>query len=171
MKHQNVTIRDETPEDITDITELTIAAFASLEISDHTEQHVIMALRRAGALTISLVAEVEGRVVGHIAFSPVTIADGTMGWYGLGPVSVLPALQSAGIGKALITEGLSRLQAMGANGCCLVGHPQYYTRYGFVNVSGLGVEGVPPDVFFVSSFDGNYPQGEVIFHEAFAATG
>ncbi len=170
MTTQKILIREETPEDIAAITELTIAAFATLEVSDQTEQHVITALRAAGALTISLVAEVEGKVVGHIAFSPVTIADGTTDWYGLGPVSVLPELQRVGIGKALISEGLARLKALGAKGCCLVGHPQYYSRYGFVNVSGLGIEGVPPEVFFALSFDGNYPRGEVTFHEAFTAT-
>ncbi|NLH48983.1 MAG: N-acetyltransferase [Myxococcales bacterium] len=60
-----------------------------------------------GALTISLVAEEEGKVVGHVAFSPVTIADGSESWYALGPVSVLPELQNRGIGSALIRQGLS----------------------------------------------------------------
>lgn len=164
-------IRDERPADIPAITKLTIAAFATLEVSDQTEQHVINALRRAGALTISLVAVVEGRVVGHIAFSPVTISDGTADWYGLGPVSVIPELQRKGIGTMLIKEGLSRLQTLGARGCCLVGHPDYYPRFGFVNVPDLGVEGVPPEAFFALSFDGHYPRGEVFFHEGFAATG
>ena len=163
-------IRAETPEDIEAITELTAAAFATLEISDHTEQYIITALRSAGALAISLVAEVDGRVVGHIAFSPVTIADGTTGWYGLGPVSVLPEFQRSGIGTALIIEGLSRLKARGARGCCLVGHPQYYCKFGFENFPGLGIEGVPAEVFFSLAFDGNYPQGEVTFHEGFAAS-
>lgn len=109
-------------------------------------------------------------MVGHIAFSPVTIADGTTGWYGLGPVSVLPEFQRAGIGTALIKEGLSRLKARGARGCCLVGHPQYYSKFGFENFPGLGIEGVPAEVFFSLAFDGNYPQGEVTFHEGFAAS-
>jgi len=61
-----------------------------LAISSHTEQFIIEALRDAKALTVSLVAEEHGRVVGHIAFSPVSMSDGTDGWYGLGPVSVLP---------------------------------------------------------------------------------
>ena len=73
---------------------------------------------------MSLVAEVDGRVVGHIAFSPVAMSDGTNHWYGLGPVSVLPQCQRRGIGKALIQEGLARLKELGAKGCCLVGHPQ-----------------------------------------------
>jgi putative acetyltransferase len=56
---------------------------------------------------------------------------------------------------------------MGAKGCCLVGHPDYYPRFGFRNVPQLTYEGVPPEVFFALSFDGNYPKGKVIFHEAF----
>jgi putative acetyltransferase len=72
---------------------------------------------------------VDGCVVGHIAFSPVTLSDGTRNWYGLGPVSVLPAYQRQGIGRALIWEGLSRLKEMNARGCCLVGHPDYYPMF------------------------------------------
>lgn len=103
-----ILIRSETAADIDAITEVTVAAFQTLEISNRTEQFIVAALRAAGALTLSLVAELDGRVVGHVAFSPVTILDGTPDWYGLGPVSVLPACQRQGIGKALIREGLSR---------------------------------------------------------------
>jgi len=124
-----------------------------------------------GSLTLSLVAAVDGRVVGHIAFSPVPISDGTENWYGLGPVSVLPEYQRGGIGKALIREGLSRLQKLNAKGCCLVGHPQYYGKFGFRNVAGLVIEGVPPEVFFALAFDGRFPQGNVMFHEGFKADG
>jgi putative acetyltransferase len=86
-------IRNETVADINAITEVTISAFKKLEISDHTKQFIIEALRAAKALSLSLVAEIRSRVVGHIAFSPVTISDGTIHWYGLGPVSVLPEYQ------------------------------------------------------------------------------
>ena len=165
------TIRNERDTDITAIRQATISAFNPLEISDHTEQFIIEALRAAKALTISLVAEIESRMVGHIAFSPVNISDGTSGWYGLGPVSVLPEYQRKGIGKALIKEGLSRLKNLGAKGCCLVGHLQYYRKFGFENATGLGHEGVPPEVFFALSFDGHFPQGEVMFHEGFKANG
>ncbi len=153
------------------ITEVTVAAFATLALSNHTEQFIIAALRAAKALTISLVAEVAGRVIGHIAFSPVTISDGTPNWYGLGPVSVLPEYQRQGIGKALILEGLSRLKKMKAKGCCLVGHPGYYGKFGFNNTPGLGHEGVPPEAFFALSFDGHIPQGTVTFHDGFKADG
>lgn len=166
-----ILIRDETPADASAITEVTAAAFQALELSSHTEQFIVEALRAAGALAVSLVAEVDGRVVGHIAFSPVTVSDGSPHWYGLGPVSVLPALQRQGIGAALIREGLARLQALGARGCCLVGHPDYYGRFGFVHPPGLGLEGVQPEAFFALAFEGGVPQGRVVFHDGFQATG
>ena len=75
------------------------------------------------------------------------------------------------IGKALIRQGLSRLKDMNAHGCCLVGHPDYYRKFGFENVPGLGHEGVPAEVFFALSFDGHVPQGTVSFHEGFKADG
>ena len=115
-------IRPETPSDIQAIHDLTAAAFASLEISDHTEQFVIDALRAAGALSLSLVAELDGKLVGHIAISPITLSDGSQDWYGAGPLSVLPELQRQGIGSALMRAGLERLQELGARGCCLLAH-------------------------------------------------
>lgn len=166
-----ILIRSETDADVSAITEVTIAAFKPLEISSHTEQFIVEALRATKALTVLLVAEMDGRVVGHIAFSPVTISDGTRNWYGLGPVSVLPAYQRQGIGKALVQEGLLRLKAINAQGCCLVGHPEYYRKLGFENTPRLALDGVPPEVFFALSFDGHIPQGTVSFHEGFKAVG
>ena len=170
MKAQ-IAIRSETDADIAAIDEVTIAAFKTLAISNHTEQFIVAALRAAKALTVSLVAEVDGPVIGHIAFSPVAISDGTRNWYGLGPVSVLPEYQRQGIGKALMQEGLSRLKSMNAQGCCLVGHPGYYKKFGFKNMPGLVLEGVPQEFFFALSFDGHTPQGTVTFHDAFKANG
>ena len=164
-----IAIRSETCADVDAITEVTAAAFKSLAISGHTEQFVITALRAAKALTVSLVAELDGRVIGHIAFSPVIMSDGTPDWYGLGPVSVLPEYQRQGIGKALIHEGLSRLKALNAKGCCLVGHPNYYRKFGFQNAPELALEGVPPEFFFALPFDGHVPTGSVTFHEGFKA--
>lgn len=164
-----IVIRSETDADVDAISEVTVAAFKTLAVSDHTEQFIIAALRASGALTLSLVAELEDRVIGHIAFSPVTISDGARNWYGLGPVSVLPAYQRQGVGKALIREGLARLKALHAQGCCLVGHPDYYQQFGFINMPGLMLEGVPQEVFFALSFDGHAPQGTVAFHEGFKA--
>lgn len=166
-----IVIRSETDTDVSAIGEVTLAAFKTLEISNHTEQFIIAALRAAKALTISLVAELDGRVIGHIAFSPVAISNDTQNWYGLGPVSVLPEYQRQGIGKALIQEGLSRLIERNAQGCCLVGHPDYYRKFGFKNMPELVLEGVPQEVFFALSFDGHTPHGPVTFHDGFKAEG
>ena len=169
--HTEIVIRNETDADVNMIAEVIIAAFKTMEISNQTERFIVEALRAAKVLTVSLVAEVDGCVVGHIVFSPVTLSDGTQDWYGLGPVSVLPEYQRQGIGKALIQEGLSRLQGMQARGCCLVGHPEYYKKFGFDNTPELVYEGVPPEVFLALSFDGAIPRGTVTFHEGFKADG
>lgn len=163
-------IREERASDAGPIAEVTAAAFRDHPFSRQTEPFIIRDLRDAGALALSLVAEDEERVVGHVAFSPVAMSDGTTGWYGLGPVSVLPERQGQGIGQALIREGLARLTARGARGCVLVGDPAYYRRFGFRNPTGLVHEGVPPEVFLALPFDGPVPHGEVTFHPAFQAT-
>lgn len=164
-----MTLRNERNGDIRAITEITIAAFKDHPISNHTEQFIINALRAAGALTISLVAEIDGQVVGHIAFSPVTVSDGATGWYGLGPISVLPDYQKQGIGKALVNEGLFLLKELGGQGCALVGDPNYYKRFGFKNYPELVHEGIPQEFFLVLPFTEKIPKGTVVFHEGFKA--
>ena len=164
-------IRKETFSDFEAITEVTITAFKTIEISNHTEQFIINSLRDAGALTVSLVAEIDGRVVGHIAFSPVKISDGSIDWYGLGPVSVLPEYQKQGIGKSLINNGLSMLKDLDGQGCALVGDPNYYKRFGFRNSPDLVYEGIPQEFFFVLPFTNKIPQGIIMFHKGFLANG
>jgi len=100
-------IRDEQNTDIQAIFDLTQKAFNDVEHSSHTEQFIVNALRESKQLTVSLVAETQGKVIGHIAFSPVSISDGTTNWYGLGPISVLPEYQGKGIGSKLMKEGLA----------------------------------------------------------------
>jgi len=97
----------------------------------------------------------------------VAVSDGSDAWYGLGPVSVLPEYRRQGVGNALIQEGLSRLKRLNAQGCCLVGHPEYYKRFGFRNIPGLVHEGVPQEVFLALSLVGHVPQGIVEFHRGF----
>ena len=164
-------IRKETIADREAITEVTIAAFKNHPISKQTEQFIIKALRDADALTLSLVADIDGRVVGHIAFSPVIISDNTEDWYGMGPVSVLPEYQKQGIGKLLINNGLSSLKKLAGQGCVLVGDPKYYQRFGFKNFPELVHEGIPQEVFLALPFNEKVPQGIVVFHEGFLATG
>jgi putative acetyltransferase len=167
----DIIIRNEIESDVEAISEITKAAFNSLAISNHTEQFIICALRDANALTISLVAEAEKKVVGHIAFSPVTISDGSPDWYGLGPISVVPELQKQGIGKSLIYEGLSSLKSLGAKGCVLVGDPGYYERFGFRHLPDLFIDGVPQQYFLALPFEESKASGTVVFHEGFSANG
>ena len=163
-------IREETQSDVEAITDITKAAFENHPFSNNTEQFIITALRAADALTVSLVAEVNGALVGHIAFSPVSFSDGSENWYGLGPVSVLPDYQKQGIGTKLINEGISLLKDIGAQGCVLVGEPGFYERFGFKSPDGLKHEGVPQENFLSLSFGNRIPTGLVQFHQAFSAT-
>jgi len=170
-----IVIRDEEPRDVAAIAEVTRAAFADHPHSNDTEHFIVAALRRSGALVISLVAEETAgertkHVVGHVAFSPVAISDGSPYWYGLGPVSVAPNKQRRGIGSELIEQGLARLRELGAAGCVVLGEPEYYKRFGFVNNPQLTYAGVPPEYFLAQAFaSASAASGEVRYHEAFAA--
>ncbi|MDB5494560.1 MAG: hypothetical protein JWP86_1897 [Phenylobacterium sp.] len=163
----NMQIRRERPEDATTIHALTDAAFMGRPFSDGAEAQVIDGLRATGALTLSLVATHDREIVGHIAFSPVTINGEAGGWFGLGPVSVWPDRQRTGIGQGLIREGLRRLRAMGAGGCVLLGDPAYYARFGFENDPNLRNVGAPPWAFQCLTLNGPRPRGEVSFHPCF----
>ena len=167
----NITIREEKPTDVEEIRELTAKAFADKDYSNQTEHFVIDALRAAGVLSISLVALLDDQIVGHNAFSPIEISDGTKNWYAMGPLSVLPQYQRLGIGGMLIREGLAKLKALNAGGCYLVGDSRYYPRFGFENVEGLYCEGASPEVSFALSFTDTMPQGKVTYHPAFFVSG
>ena len=162
-------VREEQGSDVDPVFHLVRAAFERHPFGDHSEHFIVNALRRAGAMTLSLVAEVGGEVVGHVAFSPVTISDGSDGWYGLGPLAVSPVFQGRGIGSLLVREGLSRLKSLGAEGCILLGDPGYYGRFGFRNTPDLVLEGVPPHYFLALQFGERAAHGTVLFHKAFSA--
>lgn len=163
-------IRPERPQDATPIRALTDAAFKDMPFSHQTEARVIDALRAAGALTLSLVATEGDDIIGHVAFSPVSINDEAGDWYGLGPVSVWPHRQRTGIGQALIRDGLQRLRSLGAGGCVLLGDPAYYRRFGFERDPDLYNVGAPPGAFQRLSLNGARPRGEVSFHPAFGVS-
>ncbi|PQZ52146.1 N-acetyltransferase [Ochrobactrum sp. MYb15] len=162
-------IRKEQPGDVAAIRRLTDEAFRGMLYSNQKEAAIIDALRLASALTLSLVAEEEGSLLGHVAFSPVLIDGTDCNWYGLGPVSVQPGRQGEGIGSTLIREGLLRLQEAGAKGCVLLGDPGYYQRFGFKVDEGLRLDGVPPEYFQCLLIDGEMPKGKVTYHSAFDA--
>ena len=166
-----IIIRRETQADQAAIAAITRAAFQDHPHSQQTEEFIVSALRQAGALTLSLVAQIDGQVVGHIAFSPATISGRSQGWHGVGPVSVTPPRQRQGIGKALVQEGLRLLRQSGAQGCVLVGDPGYYQRFGFRNIPQLVLEGVPQEYFLALPLGTDIPHGAVEFHEGFKARG
>lgn len=169
-------IRNETPADVDAIEALTAAAFLNAPHTAHTEQFIVNALRRAGQLTVSLVAADDDVVVGHVAISPVTISDGSTDWYGLGPISVAPDRQGEGIGSQLMRASLDALRRRGAAGCVVLGEPAYYGRFGFVAESAVTLPGVPAEYFQIVRFDAptppmsSMPSGTVAYHDAFNAT-
>lgn len=161
------TLRDERPDDADAIRELTREAFLTMPFASGDEHELVGALRRAGALTVSLVAEHDDHLVGHIAISPATAADGSAGWYAIGPVSVRPAVQRLGIGSLLINTGLQRLTARAALGCILTGNPDYYVRFGFRVEPELCPANEPAEFFMVKRLGTAIPQGPFQFHPAF----
>ncbi|MGY6710669.1 MAG: GNAT family N-acetyltransferase [Rhizobiaceae bacterium] len=165
-----LTIRDEQPGDAPAIRAITLAAFEGKPYSDQTEAAIVDALRAACAMAVSLVAEDRGEIVGHVAFSAVSI-DGSPapGWFGVGPVSVRPDRQSEGIGSALMRTGIGRLKGAGAKGCVLEGDPAYYRRFGFVLARRLHYAEGSPEYFQVLELSSAEPSGLVTFHPAFAA--
>jgi putative acetyltransferase len=165
----SINIRAETSGDAQAIAAVTASAFLNAPHTSHTEQRIVGALRRAGMLTVSLVAEAGGSVLGHVAISPVAISDGAVGWFGMGPVSVLPQHLRRGIGSQLVREALRLLRGRSASGCVVLGEPRYYRRFGFQADPDLVLHGVRPHYFQVLSFASARPRGTVTYHEAFKA--
>ncbi|MBE9638101.1 GNAT family N-acetyltransferase [Salipiger mangrovisoli] len=159
-------IRTEGPEETEAISALTTHAFASATHAEGTEAAIVERLRAAGALTVSLVAEEEGALLGHVAVSPVEVA-GHHGWQGLGPISVTPERQRSGIGTALMRAALAELRASHCKGVVLVGNPEFYRHFGFRQAPGLTVEGIPPEVVLALPFGPDLPEGALRFHPAF----
>ncbi len=164
-----VEIRSETSADVRKIEAVTTSAFLNAPHTSHTEQYIVNALRRAGKVSVSLVAVLDDALIGHIAISPVSISDGTSGWFGLGPISVLPQHQRRGIGSQLMREALRILREHGASGCVVLGYPEYYGKFGFRTDPSLALPGFPPEYFQALPFRSSKPRGTVTYHEAFEA--
>jgi len=165
----NIKIRGETSVDLPAIEALTTSAYLNVPHASHTEQRIVDALRTAGKLAISLVAESDGSAIGHVAVSPVSISDGASGWFGLGPISVMPEQQRRGVGSQLMREALRLLRERGAAGCVVLGAPEYYGRFGFKADPNLVLRGVPPEYFQAIAFGPSRPKGIVTYDEAFNA--
>jgi putative acetyltransferase len=164
-----VIVHPETDRDSDGIREVNIVAFQGHPYSQQTEHLIVEALRAADALELSLVAESDGEVVGHIAFSAAAIGGSSTGWFLLGPVAVQPARQGEGIGRALVETGLEALRSRGARGCVLVGDPAFYGRFGFRQCLGVTWHGVPDENVLCLLMCGEMPAGEVVHHPAFLA--
>jgi putative acetyltransferase len=165
----DIKIRTETAADAPAIAALTISAFMNAPHTSHYEQFIVSALRNAGRLTLSLVADAQGTLIGHVAVCPVSVSNGATGWFGLGPLSVLPEHQRRGIGSRLMQEALRMLREQGAADCVVFGEPQYYGRFGFEADPNLILPEVPPQYFQAISLDSSWPQGTVAYHQAFSA--
>jgi len=176
--NQTVTIRKETSFDYNWVIELTEKAFETVEISDHNEGKLVDKLRKAPTFIeeLSLVAELNNQVVGHILFTAIYIDNGTQQFQSLllAPVSVLPEFQKMGIGGQLICAGHQKAKELGFQSAILLGHPGYYPRFGYKPASGFGIKTQIPlpsdDVFMaVELTDGSLTgvSGMVIFPPEF----
>jgi len=144
-----LSIRQEMPRDVSAIHDLNVAAFAQ-----STEADIVDSLRGAGALRHSLVAVDGDEIVGHLAFSPVTITEGSrvVDALGLGPMAISPSRQRQGIGTRLVNFWLEQLAEDKDNLVVLVGHPDYYPRFGFRRAKAFGIRwehDVPEEAFMV----------------------
>ncbi len=166
-----ITIRPEARGDEAAIHAVTQAAFREMKFSDGDEHHLVDRLRADGDLALSLVAEDDARIVGHIAISPVTISRGALGWFGLGPVSVWPELHRRGIGGALVKRAIADMRQRGAMGIVLLGSPDYYARFGFAREPRLTYPGGPAEYFQALVLEGEVPEGEVGYAPAFTPDG
>jgi putative acetyltransferase len=160
-------IRPERPGDEPAIRRVTAAAFAGHPHSGGSEPRIVDGLRADGDLSLSLVAERAGEIVGHVAFSPARLSGGEPGWLTLGPISVLPGLHGQGAGRALIEAGLARLREDGACGAVVLGEPELYGRFGFVPGTALRIAGPLADYFQVLALAGEIPASTVEFASAF----
>ena len=165
----SLTIRAERQGDEPAIAAVISEAFATAPHSEDTEARIVSSLRSAEALAVALVAEEDGELVGHVAFSPVRIAGEDRGWFGLGPVAVSPDRQGRGIGAKLIEGGLDELRASGASGCVVLGEPRYYSRFGFRADPRLTFPGPPPEYFQALRWSDDRVEGVVAYHPAFGA--
>ncbi|RPE79878.1 GNAT family N-acetyltransferase [Vulcaniibacterium tengchongense] len=163
-------IRAERPGEADAIATLIGRAFALAPYSSGTEAAIVAGLRRAGALSLSLVAEDEGAIAGYLAASAVVVSGGAGGWHGLGPIAVAPERQRRGIGARLVERALASLRECGAAGCVVLGEPDYYGRFGFRADPDLVLPGVPARYFQAIRFAATGCAGTVAYHPAFDAS-
>jgi putative acetyltransferase len=144
-----IEIRDEQPDDVGAVREVNRQAF-----DQEQEGRIVDALREHGGALLSLVAMADGGVVGHIMFSPLTV--GLVVGAALGPMAVLPAYQRQGVGSRLVERGIERLRHSGCPFVVVIGHPEFYPRFGFRPAGAYGLTcewDVPAAPFMVTILD------------------
>ena len=172
-----ITIRTETADDIDAIRAVVVDAFTASEFGHSGEAELVDQLRANCDEVLSLVA-VDGELIkGHAIFSPATIqvAAQKINGMGLGPMSVAPEFQRTGIGKALIETGFAKLSEQGCPFVLVLGHPEYYPRFGFEPASQYevthGFAGIPQEVFFIKLLSDEKKQsitsGKAFYREEF----
>lgn len=162
-------VRPEKPEDQAAIWALNKRAFGTA-----AESNLITALREEARPVISLVAEKDGEILGHIMFSPVALpGQPEVRIMALAPMAVLPERQRKGIGSALVRAGVRACKELGAGAIVLVGHPEYYPRFGFRPAASFGISceyEVSEEAFMLLELRPGYMagvSGEVKYHAAF----
>jgi putative acetyltransferase len=162
-------IRLETAADVPGIHAVNTAAFET-----RLEANLVDTVRQTAAPIVSLVADDAGKIIGHILFSPVTLSgqpDAKI--MGLAPMAVLPSEQRCGIGSALVCEGLTRCKDLGYGAVVVVGHRNYYPRFGFKPAGTFSLKSeydVPDDVFMALELTPHYLRGKsgtIHYHSAF----
>ncbi len=162
-------IRSEQAHDIKGIRKINLNTFET-----DAEANLVDALRSSGTDLISLVADENDRIIGHILFSPVTIEDSPdIKIMGLGPMAVLPIWQGKGVGTKLVNEGLRSCLKSGYKAVVVLGHPEYYPRFGFKSSVNFGIHSkynVPEEVFMVKELQQgalDEVTGTVKYHQVF----
>ena len=140
------------------------------------EADLVDLLREQAEPLVSLVAEIDQGVVGHILFSPVTLTENdALRIMGLAPMAVAPAYQQRGIGSALVRAGLEQCRELGFATVVVLGHARYYPRFGFSPASCFGIKceyDVPDDVFMIAKLTPGAlggRSGTVKYHAAFGS--
>lgn len=165
-------IRQERETDYTEIYELIKEAFASAEHADGNEQDLVIALRKGNDFVpeLALVAEIDGKLAGHIMFSKAKIGNDTV--LALAPLSVKPEFQRQGVGTALMNEAHKKAKALGYQYSLVLGSEFYYPRVGYLPAEQFGVivpDGIPPKNLMILKLDENAESigGEVTYAKEF----
>lgn len=167
-----VLIRPATPADADAIEVLTLVAYFDVPGSHHHEHAAVAALRHDGALSLSLVAEHDGYVVGHLAASTVALSDGSRGWQAIGPLAVGPGHRGQGIAGNLLRAALAQLEALGMAGCLLDAEPRgLFRAAGFHPEPGLTLAEAGRPLLVHAFGDRMPPLAEATFHPALHGPG